>query len=389
VTHSFAHDRAEGATFNTTISTSVIELGYPLTIATKQTASVTEPNTRDELRLATSPASETGPITEVVPITEVAGPTTSIETAPETQPPAPESGALTGAETMPVTEPTPALEPTDPPAPATGPLTPEETARREELELVIQKNLQGFIAVGEALMEIHDRRLYRDSHVSFAGYLRDRWNIELAHGYRLMEAAKTAHDLMSPIGDTLPRPSSESQIRPLAKLEPEQKREAWTKATEDDPDPSAKQVAAVVEAMKLDEKQDTTSDVAPDEGPAAEPDASGSTAVEGEKTASPLEQRYGSSGQETPKKKPAKAKKENPNEPPDGFRYYFDEVRSFLDEACSDYQSADDQMDVDRKDRTLSFDEFKGLIKGTIARLNEALTYLEVTAKATSWKDFD
>jgi len=55
------------------------------------------------------------------------------------------------------------------------------------------------------------------------------WDFNRAHAYRLMGSAKVIETL-SPIGDI--KPTTESQARPLAKLEPEQQRKVWQKTVE-------------------------------------------------------------------------------------------------------------------------------------------------------------
>jgi hypothetical protein len=75
-----------------------------------------------------------------------------------------------------------------------------------------------------------------------------------AHLYRLLDAAKIEKDLsqgvenqnaISPNGETAPIP--EGVLRPLSKLkEPEKRRTAWKKATENNPKPTAREVAKAV-----------------------------------------------------------------------------------------------------------------------------------------------
>jgi hypothetical protein len=75
--------------------------------------------------------------------------------------------------------------------------------------------------VGNALLEIRERRLYREQFSRFEDYCQDRWNWSRAHAYRLIDAAQVVHNV-SPIGDT---PKNEAQARELVKLPPEEQRE--------------------------------------------------------------------------------------------------------------------------------------------------------------------
>jgi len=93
-------------------------------------------------------------------------------------------------------------------------------------EEIIKKHKAGFIKVGLALLAIRDKRLYRRHYNSFQEYCSQRWGFGRAHAHRFIEAAAIAIEL-SPMGDT---PACERQVRPLVKLKPEQRVEAWTAA---------------------------------------------------------------------------------------------------------------------------------------------------------------
>ena len=95
-------------------------------------------------------------------------------------------------------------------------------------EAIIERGLKTFIEVGTALLEIRDNRLYRDTHKTFEAYCRERWGWSHRHANRMIEASEVANNL-GPIG---PKPTAESQVRPLARLEPEEQRDVWAKAVE-------------------------------------------------------------------------------------------------------------------------------------------------------------
>jgi hypothetical protein len=125
-----------------------------------------------------------------------------------------------------------------------------ESSRRAELEQVIAQGLATFITVGNALWEIRDSRLYRDTHETFEDYCRERWGMTINYADRLMLAAKTVRNLETvPIGIL---PSTESQVRPLAGLEPEQQREVWDAAVKSAPNGkvTAAHVAEVIKAVR-------------------------------------------------------------------------------------------------------------------------------------------
>lgn len=70
--------------------------------------------------------------------------------------------------------------------------------------------LQRALAVaGKALATINAARLYRETHPTFEAYVQERWGMQRAHAYRLIDAWPVAAAL-SPIGDT-----NEAQVREL------------------------------------------------------------------------------------------------------------------------------------------------------------------------------
>lgn len=54
-------------------------------------------------------------------------------------------------------------------------LTRAESGDRDRLEAIAQHGLGTYVQVGNALAEIRDRHLYRDTHPSFETYIRERW----------------------------------------------------------------------------------------------------------------------------------------------------------------------------------------------------------------------
>lgn len=101
-----------------------------------------------------------------------------------------------------------------------------ELAALARAEKTIRKGLRTFVSVGQALMEIRDRELFRATHPSFEAYLADRWRLSRRHGARLIQAAEVAA-VLGPIG---PVPETESQARELAPLlgQPGRLRQVWS-----------------------------------------------------------------------------------------------------------------------------------------------------------------
>lgn len=131
-------------------------------------------------------------------------------------------------------------------------LTVSEQERLSELERVIKDGLMTFIDVGASLLEIRNSRLYRHEYGTFEEYCRTKWGMGKDYSNRLIKA----YEVTSNIGNDdhgHQIPSSERQTRPLAKLPPEQQKEAWQRAVETAPNGkvTAKHVEKVVNEMKV------------------------------------------------------------------------------------------------------------------------------------------
>jgi hypothetical protein len=102
----------------------------------------------------------------------------------------------------------------------------EESHELERCEVVIKQGLQTFIEVGQALMTIKEKRLYRISFKTFEDYCTHKWGMVQQSATRLIRAYETVTNLQSePMGSLLPE--SERQVRPLTSLEPEIQKEVW------------------------------------------------------------------------------------------------------------------------------------------------------------------
>ncbi|MBD2537058.1 hypothetical protein H6G97_50835 [Nostoc flagelliforme FACHB-838] len=125
-------------------------------------------------------------------------------------------------------------------------LTEQEQSDRLHLERRVER---AFFEAGKALAELRDRRLYRSTHSTFEDYCKDRFGFESRHPYRLIETAgvvdnlikmcpnwtqnKTEDDPATVRSDQLQiLPTSEGQVRPMTKLEPQQQQEVWQRAVE-------------------------------------------------------------------------------------------------------------------------------------------------------------
>ena len=119
----------------------------------------------------------------------------------------------------------------------------------ERLEGIIRRNLQSFYEMGLALMEIRDQGLYRDvlGFETFEAYCKAKWDMKRTYAFYMIESAKVIDN----VHNCEQKPATESQVRPLSRLDPEKQREAWAKAVSTAPEGkvTAKHVQQVVRGM--------------------------------------------------------------------------------------------------------------------------------------------
>ncbi len=135
----------------------------------------------------------------------------------------------------------------------TAPLTPEEEAELAKCVAAVDRGMQTFIEVGQALGRIRDGRLYRETHATFEDFCRQRWGMDRVNAHRHIEAAHVTELLST---DNVPSPSSVRVTRELARLRdrPETMRRAWRETVRftqlTGAKPTAEQVRAVVQQYR-------------------------------------------------------------------------------------------------------------------------------------------
>jgi hypothetical protein len=67
----------------------------------------------------------------------------------------------------------------------TIPLTNGEQARFRELESVVERTLDGFLECGRALIEIRNKRLFRQEFATFEDYCVKRWGFSGSRGHKI------------------------------------------------------------------------------------------------------------------------------------------------------------------------------------------------------------
>jgi hypothetical protein len=113
-------------------------------------------------------------------------------------------------------------------------LDTRENIRLSELEKAISKGQKQFVAVGLALAEIRDAKLYRGDFKTFAEYCETKWGFKRSYAYQMIESAGVAV-AVSAIADI----SNEAQARELARVAPEQRAEVLAAAG---PTPTARSI---------------------------------------------------------------------------------------------------------------------------------------------------
>jgi hypothetical protein len=127
-------------------------------------------------------------------------------------------------------------------------LTLNERARLKECEDAIEKGLDTFVAVGQALAEIRDSRLYRQLYPTFEDYCREKFQRGRDWAEVTINAAQVVLSL--PISVGKPSPSLQ-QARLLAKVNPELQAKAWRTASADGAPTTKKVRTEVRKARKL------------------------------------------------------------------------------------------------------------------------------------------
>jgi hypothetical protein len=132
-------------------------------------------------------------------------------------------------------------------------LVPAEAFNLARHEQVIERGLNTFVEVGEALSAIRDGRLYRESHTTFEAYCRERWGMSASRARQLCGASDVAKSV------TMVTLTTERQARELAKVEPAKRQEVVERAQEAT---GGKITAAAIREARQ-EAQDVVVDVIP------------------------------------------------------------------------------------------------------------------------------
>lgn len=127
-------------------------------------------------------------------------------------------------------------------------ITPAESIRLCQLEQIIQKGKDTFVEVGTALSEIRDSRIYRATFKTFEDYCQSRWDFSRQYVNKIISAA----EVVSKMETVVSKPTTERQVRELAKAPEETRPAAWERAQEIAKEESKPVAARHVEAAVLE-----------------------------------------------------------------------------------------------------------------------------------------
>ena len=71
-----------------------------------------------------------------------------------------------------------------------------DTGRLAELERIIEDGARKFVAVGEALREIRDRRLFKGTHDTFASYVEERFGFKSSWANKLIKKEEPRREVV-------------------------------------------------------------------------------------------------------------------------------------------------------------------------------------------------
>ncbi|SFC95458.1 hypothetical protein SAMN05421780_11421 [Flexibacter flexilis DSM 6793] len=148
-------------------------------------------------------------------------------------------------------------------------LSTQESNRLLDLEAVIEKNKQAFLEVGAALLEIQEKRLYREGYNTFEEYISEKHGIGRSTAYQYIAAVEVREQLIESGVTDLPQ--NEAQYRQLSNISSAHRSEVWQEATDTAQvtgrKVTAKSVSAIADKRKPPKQCSLVEDVTAEEVP--------------------------------------------------------------------------------------------------------------------------
>jgi hypothetical protein len=139
-------------------------------------------------------------------------------------------------------------------------VTEESDFRR--CEEVIEKGMSTFVEVGQALARIREGKLYRDTHGTFAAYVKERWGHTRRWAELTIQSATASQRVNDANNCSHSAPANEAQARELAKAPPEKQADIWAEVVEEHGEEVT--AAKVAEAVARSAGPELVDDVEPD-----------------------------------------------------------------------------------------------------------------------------
>jgi hypothetical protein len=135
-----------------------------------------------------------------------------------------------------------------------APLNSEERSELKRCEKVVDQNRAAFLKVGNALLAIREKKLYRETHGSFSAYVEERHDFKGAWASRLIQTAQVSENLSRTLDTSSPPCLSPDAAAALSKLPKDQQTDAYQDAMEEAPSgkPTIKAIKAKVETYLTD-----------------------------------------------------------------------------------------------------------------------------------------
>ena len=124
---------------------------------------------------------------------------------------------------------------------------------------------ESWFAMGEALREIHSRKLYEIEFESFESFCRNTLDMSRQRAHQLIGAVSVVEGVAELIGEgeTISLPESEYAARPLVGLDSEAAAEVWQRASEKNERPTHDDVRAERAAYEMEIEEESGQDHAP------------------------------------------------------------------------------------------------------------------------------
>ena len=133
----------------------------------------------------------------------------------------------------------------------------------DRLEEIIRKNISGFYEVGRALLEIRDKKLYRDVYNfnTLEEYCKNKWEFSPRNAYYLINAYEVVENVKS----SSQIPTRINHTYSLSRLTPEQQRIVWDETVNTAPEGkiTASLVSKITKRMFPMPKKENKIDVKP------------------------------------------------------------------------------------------------------------------------------